>query len=168
MEHRVLFDEPSGRWIKCTHPETYGGAPSIAYDLDEATNRPVNKLVLGKATPMQYLARWCLFNEVFGDDVKLERVLAVNYGLSIVVSQRDIIGIAPSLDAIEEYFRERGFVPLPNSQDGYYRPLDRIVALDAHQANLVLTADGVVPIDIPIFHAAADRDVLQWLQRGGF
>jgi hypothetical protein len=164
VEHRVLFDEPSGRWFKATHPETYGGAPAISYDLDPVTNRPVNGLVLGKATPLQYLERWRLFNAVFGDDVRLERVLKVGYGLSIVVSQRDITGAAPELDEIVEYFAARGFQPLPHSQDAYYRADDDLIAMDAHQANLVLTAEGIVPIDIPVFRGSADRDIAKWLR----
>lgn len=168
MEHRVLFDARTGRWFKATHPETYGGAPSISYDLDSLTNRPANHLVLSKATPMQYLGRWSLFNETFGDEVRLERVLRVGYGLSIVVSQRDVSGVAAGFEEIEKYFRDRGFAPLPRSRYAFYRAADDLIALDAHPANLVLTADGVVPIDIPIFRGRADRDVAQWLRKAGF
>jgi len=92
----VRFDEPSGRWFKATHPETYGAAPQVSYDLDPVSNRPAKRLVMGKGTPMLYLVRWSLFNAVFGDEVCLERVLSVGYGLSIVVSQRDITGDAPA------------------------------------------------------------------------
>ena len=168
MEHRVLFDAKTGRWFKATHPETYGGAPSVSYDLDPLTNRPADHLVLSKATPLQYLARWWLFNETFGDDVRLERVLKVGYGLSLVISQRDISGVAATFEQIEKYFRERDFVPLPRSRYAFYRKLDDVIALDAHPANLVLTASGVVPIDIPTFRGCADRDVAQWLRKAGF
>lgn len=166
IEHRVLFDEAANRWFKATHPETYGGAPQISYDLDPLTDRPVRRLVVGKATPLLYLERWSLFNAAFGDDVRLERVLSIGYGLSIVVSQRDIPGAAPTLEEIGGYFTERGFLPVPDSQDAYYRAADDLLALDAHQANLVRTADGIVPIDIPVFHP--DEDAARWLRQAGF
>ena len=51
-----------------------------------------------------------------------------------------------------QYFHERGFVPVPDARDAFYRPGDDILALDAHQANLVRTPAGLVPIDIPTFH----------------
>ena len=165
VEHRVRLDHASKRVYKCTHPESYGGGPQINFDLDPVTDRPQQRLVLGKATPMQYLVRWQLFNEVFGDEVRLERVLTVGYGLSIIVSQRDITGLTLAVDEITAYFHERGFVPAPSSQDAFYRASDDLLALDAHQGNLVLTPDGVVPIDIPIFHP--DSDIAKWLRRSG-
>jgi hypothetical protein len=39
--------------------------------------------------------------------------------------------------------------------------------MDAHQANLVLTGEGIVPIDIPVFRGSADRDIAQWRRRVG-
>ncbi len=161
----MRFDEPSGRWFKATHPETYGAAPQVSYDLDPVSNRPAKRLVMGKGTPMLYLVRWSLFNAVFGDEVCLERVLSVGYGLSIVVSQRDITGDAPSVEEIARFFHERDFVTVPASQDAFYRAADDVLALDAHQANLVRTEDGLVPIDIPIFHP--DEDISRWLRDSG-
>jgi hypothetical protein len=161
----VRFDEPSGRWFKATHPEIYGAAPQISYDLDPETNRPSKRLVMGKGTPMIYLERWSLFNAVFGDDVRLERILPVGYGLSILVSQRDITGEAPALDEIAAFFHERDFMPVPASQDAFYRAADDVLALDAHQANLVRTDDGLVPIDIPVFRP--DEDISRWLRGVG-
>ncbi len=164
-EHRVVFDDSTGRWFKATHPETYGAAPALSYDFDERTGRPLIQLVLGKATPLQYLERWDLFNRVFGDDVCLEWIVPASYGLSIVVSQMDIAGEPPEVEEIAEYFAEREFVPIPEIRDAFYRPLDDVLALDAHQANLVRTSAGLVPIDIPTFHP--DVDVSRWLRGKG-
>jgi hypothetical protein len=161
-EHRVLLDRPSGRVLKATHPETYGGAPSLTYDMDDR-GRPLTELVMSKATPMQYLERWLRFNEVFGDEVKLERIFPAGYGISILVSQRDIRGEAPRMEEIAAYFSARGFVSVPSARDAWYRPADHLLALDAHQGNLVRTAEGIVPIDIPVHRP--DRDVTQWLAR---
>jgi hypothetical protein len=164
-EHRVHLDKASRLVFKATHPETYGAAPQISYDLDPVTNRPAKRLVMGKGTPMLYLERWSLFNAVFGDEVRLERILSIGYGLSIIVSQRDITGDAPSVEEIAEFFHERDFVSVPSSQDAFYRAADDVLALDAHQANLVRTEDGLVPIDIPIFHP--DEDISRWLRDTG-
>jgi hypothetical protein len=164
-EHRVRFDEAQGRWFKATHPETYGMAPSLSYGFDERTGRPLVELVCGKATPLQYLERWALSNRHYSDDVRLERIIPAGHGLSILVSQRDITGEAPELEEIERYFADRAFIPVPGARDAYYRAADHILALDAHQANLVRTPAGLVPIDVPTFHP--DRDVTQWLHRNG-
>lgn len=164
-EHRVHLDKASRLVFKATHPETYGAAPQISYDLDPLTNRPAKRLVMGKGTPMIYLERWSLFNAVFGDDVRLERILPAGYGLSILVSQRDITGEAPTLEEIAEFFHERDFVPVPSSQDAFYRAADDVLALDAHQANLVRTGEGIVPIDIPVFRP--DEDISRWLRSVG-
>jgi hypothetical protein len=164
-EHRVMLDKSQGRVFKATHPETYGGAPSLHYGSDE-NGRPITELVMGKATPMQYLERWVRSNEVFSDEVRLERIFESGYGLSIMVSQRDVRGESPDLEEIAAYFQSRGFIPVPSARDAWYRPADHLLALDAHQGNLVRTADGLVPIDIPIHRP--DRDVTQWLARQRF
>ncbi|MBE7496628.1 MAG: hypothetical protein HS117_16930 [Verrucomicrobiaceae bacterium] len=91
------------------------------------TNRPAKRLVMGKGTPMIYLERWSLFNAVFGDDVRLERILPAGYGLSIVVSQRDITGEAPTVEEIAAFFHERDFMPVPASQDAFYRAADDVL-----------------------------------------
>ncbi|MFN0077950.1 MAG: hypothetical protein ACKVY0_15950 [Prosthecobacter sp.] len=59
------------------------------------------------------------------------------------------------LDEIADYFAARDFAPLPHSQDAYYRASDDLIAMDAHQANLVLTGEGIAPIDIP--HVSQQR-----------
>jgi hypothetical protein len=164
-EHRVYLDEAKKRVFKATHPETYGGAPGLHYGADERGRAKV-ELVMSKATPIQYLERWVRSNEVFHDDVRLERLFEVGYGLSIMVSQPDIRGAAPALEDIACYFEVRGFVSVPSAKDAWYRASDHLLALDAHQGNLVITADGLVPIDV-LLHRP-DRDVSQWLVRNGF
>lgn len=164
-EHRVFLDKTSKRVLKATHPETYGGAPGLHYGSDER-GRPKVELVMSKATPMQYLERWVRSNEVFHDDVRLERLYEVGYGLSIMVSQPDIRGAAPAMEDIARYFEARGFVSVPSAKDAWYRASDHLLALDAHQGNLVSTSEGLVPIDVPLHRP--DRDVSQWLMRNGF
>ena len=63
------------------------------------------------------------------------------------------------------YFHERGFVPVPDARDAFYRPGDDILALVAHQAKMVRTPAGIVPIDIPTFHP--NHDTAQWLRQKG-
>jgi len=60
QEHRVRLDKAHHLVFKATHPESYGGAPQISYDLDPLTDRPVRRLVMGKGTPLLYLERWSL------------------------------------------------------------------------------------------------------------
>ena len=65
QEHRVGHDENSGRVLKITYPGHFG----IAFPIRDGLPVP------SPATPLEYLARLRWSNELFGDDVHLERIL---------------------------------------------------------------------------------------------
>lgn len=93
-EHRVFLDEEARRVVKMTFPDEYGKAyPRI-------NGLPVWQ----EAVPAEYFTRLLLSNEVFGDDVRIERVvLAANGSVSVVTSQRLIVGFHPIDPKVHHY-----------------------------------------------------------------
>lgn len=84
-EHDVFFHQPSGRWVKATHP--WGAGFAVDIEGGAATWLP--------ATPLAYLRRMLLQNQRFGDDIRFEGVLNTRAGNRLVISQPDVVGEAP-------------------------------------------------------------------------
>lgn len=47
---------------------------------------------IAEVTPLEYLVRWSLSNQLLGDDVKLRGICNGPEGVQVVVSQRFIVG----------------------------------------------------------------------------
>lgn len=152
-EHEVRFREDDRRVVKKTWPGTFGMIPEWFPD----GWRP------GSASPLDYLQRFILHNQLFQDDVQLEGVIlsdkpstlieAVEGGCSLVISQRWLVAADPenphpSLEDIAAYMNERDFTGLPDSFFGWYRAADKVLVLDAKADNFVKTPDGILPFDI--------------------
>lgn len=93
-EHQVWFGKNSVR--KATFPGRFGSS------LD------------GLATPLEYLRRWSLSNEIFGDDARLDGVVRGADGLRVVISQPFIQAADPDRPhptgpEIVEFMGENGF-----------------------------------------------------------
>ncbi|MBE7493755.1 MAG: ATP-binding cassette domain-containing protein [Verrucomicrobiaceae bacterium] len=136
QEHRVYYDESRQRAIKVTNT----GSCGLGYLDGEAV----------PALPLDYLERWHLQNEIFGDTVEFEGVMQSASGSSLVVSQAWLTGEVPTDDEISECLRQFGFQPtaLPEC---YYSPSRDQAAMDCHDGNFVKAGDWVIPIDIIIF-----------------
>ncbi len=154
-EHRVYFDAVQNRAVKVTLAGEFGWIPSF-------DNGRWN---LGVATPLDYLRRWHLFNEVFGDDVRLEgvtcsQILVATAGneierVSAVISQSwrkagKLSSLLPDDGEICAFLNRLGFDPLPGSFGGWRRAGDGVVLLDAFPDNFIKTEFCVMPIDLPI------------------
>jgi hypothetical protein len=152
-EHVIYYDEAANRAIKHTHPGQFGWVPKLDND----------RWTLGISQPLDYLKRWRLFNEVFGDDVRLEGVTlltgpAMIIGASpdpvaAVVSQRwhealDSSHAEPDEQEVAEFMIRIGFKDLPKSYHGWYRFADGIIVLDARPDNFIKTPNGIAPIDL--------------------
>jgi hypothetical protein len=157
-EHTVYYDPAQNRAIKVTLPGEFGWVPTLAN----------GRWNLGVATPLEYLRRWQLFNEVFGDDAQLEgatistgpsMVIGGNADpVSIVISQRwheaaDPNSPAPTQAEVSTFLRRLGFEPLSGSFGGWRRSSDGVVVLDAFPDNFIKTRSGVMPFDLPITQA---------------
>ena len=107
------------------------------------------------ATPLEYLVRLLLCNEVFGDEIRLEQVVLDDEGdVRVVTSQPLIVGAQPTEAEVHSYLFGIGFEPVeavdgvPMTND-WYRENDGVMVFDAHGGNFIQTPEGhVLPIDI--------------------
>lgn len=148
-EHEVHYRESDNRAVKRTWPGVYGQIPV-----------PKNgKLDRANATPSEYLVRQGLQASVFGSDIRLEgvsfsdkpsMVLFEPPGQPSFVTSQEWFdkSEAPTLDEIADRLRKDGFVPVPNSYFGWFRPSDRVAIVDAKTDNFVKTPAGVIPLDL--------------------
>ena len=163
-EHEVHYPTPDGRVVKKTWPGFYGQIP--VWRGDRVEREP--------AMPSEYLDRQALQNEVFGSDLRLEGVniserpsmiIGERGGQpSFVVSQRFIEAAdprspKPSEARIATFLEAHGFEPLPRSYFGWLRAADGVVVLDARADNFILSAEGVVPIDLQM---AVVPELIAW------
>lgn len=149
-EHKVYYRQTDNRAVKLTHPGTFGATPD-----PKGSQRA--------ATPLFYLHRLRLMNRVFGAGLRLEGiVLAKSLILgvqgdqpSIAISQPWIRPADPSRPhptnvQIAQFMESVGFVQVSRSYYGWHRKADGITVLDARPDNFILSAEGVVPIDLVI------------------
>ncbi len=79
-EHQVWFLPEESRFIKVTWPDFFG--LSVLYRQDEDSH----------ASPIAYLERWQLHNELFGDNVEFVGVLMEGTKMRLVYSNRPLRG----------------------------------------------------------------------------
>lgn len=155
-EHVVRFD--SFRAIKRTLAGHFGQIPFIR---DGLVDRRL-------ATPLEYLDRLALQNEVFADDFQIEGVtvsdkpsmiLFESAGRpSFVVSQQWIQAAnrespVPSPEEIADYLTARGFTSAPKSYYGWFRRADAVLIVDAKPDNFSKTIAGITPVDLQMSRA---------------
>jgi hypothetical protein len=120
------------------------------------------------ATPLEYLDRLALQNEVFADDFQIEGVtvsdkpslilFAAVGQPSFVISQQWIIAAdsvhpTPSSEEISEYLRARAFEVAPKSYYGWFRRADAVLVVDAKPDNFSKTHAGITPVDLQMSRA---------------
>jgi hypothetical protein len=123
------------------------------------------------ATPLQYLERWSVGNNLFGDDAEFVGLSADRSRL--IMSQRDVAGDAPTWDELDAAFAVQFDLRrlFPSRLLGAYESRayfsGRIGVFDVRPLNCVRTSSGlVVPIDvIPQFFSRVDADVLKTFLR---
>lgn len=116
-------------------------------DADEPVPGVRGRLETRPATPAEYLERLRLANEKFGDAIRFLGVVVREDGWRLVTSQPNVPGGPPSLRDIEHFFRANGFRQV--NEKTWFRAADRLVAGDAHVANLKRTKNGdIVPFDL--------------------
>ncbi|HTV42405.1 MAG TPA: hypothetical protein VMF08_17690 [Candidatus Sulfotelmatobacter sp.] len=149
-EHEVFYRASDNRAVKRTHAGTFG-----------VTDEPKGKQ--RHATPLFYLRRLELMNEVFDSDLKLEGVmfaksLIIGAGGDkpcAVISQpwidaADENNPCPSEHEIKKFMEDLGFAPVKGMFYGWYNEKSKITILDARPDNFVNSYLGVVPIDLVI------------------
>lgn len=119
-EHEVFFQRRTQSYLKATRLEKHKGY-GIA----------LGSLTHG-ATPSEYFDRLLLQNEIFHDDIRLERIVENDGKPIIVTSQPAIKGNAPTQAAPDELMLEKGYEKL--AEGAYYDedPRNAIQAADGH------------------------------------
>lgn len=114
-----------------------------------------------QASPLEYLERIVLFNELFGDDIRVVGFIAEPEP-AIVTTQPVIRGRDASPMEITAFMATLGFAPLEEVIVGrgdsasYFRAADGVAAFDAHGENVIAGQDGVAPIDLFVIRANDD------------
>lgn len=139
-EHQVWFRPQSATFLKATWPGHFGMLVVHRPDEEPA------------ASPIDYLERWQLHNEVFGDSVEFLGVLDTPDGMRLIISQPAIEGSPATLEQIGHFFTESGWRPFHIGGNlAYFDPERRLVVSDTHRANLILMEGGMLaPIDLRV------------------
>jgi len=139
-EHQVWFVPDLTRVIKVTWPDFFGLLVLHRPDEEEL------------ASPIAYLERWHLHNELFGDRVKFLGILEENGQMRLVIEQQAIVGTPATLEQIDGFFVSNGWQRFTvGGNVAYFDPVRQVVISDTHRGNIILMADGLLaPIDLRV------------------
>lgn len=139
-EHQVWFQQDSQTYLKATWPDFFGLL---------VVHRPHEEY---KASPIAYLERWHLHNEVFGDQVVFLGALESDLGLRLLIQQPAIAGTPATDEQIRCFFTDSGWLPFViESNIAFFDPGRNIVISDTHRGNIILMQDGLLaPIDLRV------------------
>jgi hypothetical protein len=139
-EHQVWFSPSSSIYLKATWPSFFG-----MLVIHRNNEEP-------KASPIDYLERWQLHNELFGDSVEFLGIIRSNGAMRLMIKQPAIIGTPASMEQIDTFFRSHGWQPFKVSNNqAYFDPQRNVVISDTHRGNIILMDDGLLaPIDLRV------------------
>ncbi len=139
-EHQVWFRPRTGSFLKITWPDFFGML--VLHRLDEEE----------RASPISYLERWHLHNELFGDSVRFLGALEDGGEMRLVIEQPAIRGEPATLEQIHAFFAGSGWRRFTvNGDIAYFDPERRVAISDTHRGNLILMDDGLLaPIDLRV------------------
>lgn len=105
-----------------------------------------------QASPIAYLERWHLHNELFGDRVRFVGVMEENQQIRLVIEQQAVVGIPATLEQINDFFTGNGWKRFTaNGEVAYFDSERNVVISDTHRGNLILMDDGLLaPIDLRV------------------
>lgn len=105
-----------------------------------------------RASPIAYLERWQLHNELFGDSVEFLGVLEDKGVLRMVIQQKAIEGKPATLHQINDFFTQSGWKRFfTNDEVAYFDSERNVVISDTHRGNIILMDDGLLaPIDLRV------------------
>jgi hypothetical protein len=153
-EHVCRYLPAWQRWEKLTHKNSAGWW----VDMEDWYCLP--------ATPLQYLKRLSLSNEVLGDDVRFVGVDIgpTPYTTRIRTTQRHIVGESPSMDHVRAWLETFGFELQSNIKIGAYDALccfrHDVWLFDVRPMNFVQCSDGsLIPIDLIVQRYAHSEEL---------
>ena len=139
-EHQIWHLPDAQCFLKATWPNFFGLL---------VVHRPNEE---SQASPIDYLERWHLHNEIFGDEVIFLGVQRTDQGLRLLIRQPAIAG-QPATDAqIQRFFLEAGWLRfVVDGNVAFFDPVRQIVISDTHRGNIILMDDGLLaPIDLRV------------------
>jgi hypothetical protein len=132
-EHVVYFHRASQRYFKATRSDA-----QLGYGIALGS-------FLRGATPSEYLDRLELQNSVFGDDIRLDRVIRNNGKPIIITSQPAVEGVEAPAFVIDALMLEKGYEKLA---EGAFYDGRELFIFDLFPRNVIQTTSGdVFPID---------------------
>lgn len=145
QEHDIFHDEATDHYFKVTR----GGIFGLSAGMDLAlvsSDMDARRFQLWEATPIEYLERLSLQNELVPGLNRLEGVIDQEDDLAIVTSQPRFDIVPVTLEEIDAWFAAQGFKKV--TPCGYYRAADNLGVFDAHAKNLVRFEDTLIPFDV--------------------
>ncbi len=144
MEHDIF--QEGERVFKVTRGGIFGLSPGIELAL-VSSSQDARRFHLWEATPLEYLERLALHNELIPGLNRLEGILwQADEELAIVTSQPRF-DIVPVTEAeIDAWFQSQGFRKITSS--AYYRAADNLGVFDAHDKNVIRAGELFVPFDV--------------------
>jgi hypothetical protein len=133
------------RVFKVTRGGIFGLAPGIDLAL-VSSGEDARRFHLWEATPLEYLERLHLQNQLVPGLNRLEGVLDPGDDLAVVTSQPRFDLVPVTQPEIDAWFERLGFAKV--TECGYYRAEDNLGVFDAHTKNLVRFEDDLIPFDV--------------------
>jgi hypothetical protein len=139
-EHQVWFRPDAHTYLKVTWPDFFGLLVLCRPDEEE------------RASPIAYLERWHLHNELFGDRVSFRGVLEDHAQIRMVIEQKAIEGVPAMLEQIHDFFTGHGWKRFTVAGEvAFFDPERNVAISDTHRGNIILMDDGLLaPIDLRV------------------
>lgn len=145
QEHDVYHHETTDRYFKITRDGIFGLSAGMDLAL-VSSDMDARRFQLWEASPIEYLERLLLQNELVPGLNRLEGVIDQGDDLAIVSSQPRFDIVPVTLAEIDAWFASQGFEKV--TACGYYRTADNLGVFDAHAKNLVRFEDTLIPFDV--------------------
>ena len=145
QEHDLFHDETTDRYFKVTRDGIFGLSPGIELAL-VSSDQDARRFHLWEATPLEYLERLHLQNQLVPGLNHLEGILDQGDDLAVVTSQPRFDLVPVTQPEIDAWFARLGFEKV--TECGYYRAEDNLGIFDAHTKNLVRFQDDLIPFDV--------------------
>lgn len=158
QEHDIYTE--GDRVIKVTRNGIFGFSPGMDLAL-VAMHEESRRFQLWEATPLEYLERLDLHNQLVPDLNMLEGLFFQADGDMAIVTSQPRFDIVPvNEQEIDDWFSAQGFKKI--TQSAYYRAEDNLGVFDAHTKNVVRARELLVPFDVIPCHPA--RGFLEFIE----
>ncbi|MBN8419980.1 MAG: hypothetical protein J0L73_13770 [Verrucomicrobia bacterium] len=128
-----------------TRDGIFGLSPGIDLAL-VSSDMDARRFHLWEASPIEYLERLLLQNELVPGLNRLEGIIVQGEDVAVVSSQPRFELEPVSQLEIDAWFETQGFEKV--TRCGYYRAGDNLGVFDAHAKNLVRFEDTLIPFDV--------------------